>query len=333
MDSDDVTRLYENFPYPSPTADSGPIEDVANGLGFLIQDEDLTGWRVLDVGCGTGHRLLGMALRYPEARFTGVDASAASLVVAREAAKRHGAHNIEYVGGTLPRLSLPCDFDLVVCTGLVHHLPDPEAGIRWLSERLSPNGLLYLWLYHLLGEHDRLLDRELVRLLRPSDSREPGLETVKALGLALSDERYGSHSGTSVASDEVRDVAEADAYLNPIVHAYRFGDVAGLCQGLELEWLAAFSVNNDRGSKFIDLAGFEDDPYLCVQGPELVPPTLRERFAGLDRADQLAAIELVLRPTGFSVAAGRGKALDLCMPALRGNVFATPAQRRLTSPC
>lgn len=321
MDSTDVKRLYEEFPYPSPTAASAPIEDVANGLGFLIEDEDLTDWNVLDVGCGSGHRLLGMALRFPQAHFTGLDASAASLAVARDLAERHGARNIEFVEGLLPELSLPSNFDLVVCTGLVHHLPDPRTGMRWLSERLARDGLLYLWFYHALGEHDRLLDRELVHLLRSPNSPESGLETVRALGLALSEERYGSNS----AAGSARAAADADAYLNPIVNAYRFRDVAELSEGLSLHWTAAFSVNTDGGSKFVDLAGVEDDPYLCVQGQELIPHVLRDRFARLDIGDRLSAIELVVRPTGFSVVSGRGEALDLCTPRLRGNVFATPS--------
>lgn len=329
MDSIEVKRLYEEFPYPLPTAASAPIEDVANGLGFLIEDEDLTEWNVLDVGCGTGHRLLGMALRYPRARFTGVDASAASLAVARDLAERHGVRNIEFVQGMLPQLSLPAHFDLVVCTGLVHHLPDPRAGMRWLTERLARDGLLYLWFYHVLGEHDRLLNRELVQLLRPHATPQSGLETVRALGLTLSQERYGTHSAadSEPGSESWRQAAEADAYLNPIVHAYRLRDVAALSDGLSLHWAAAFSLNAEGSSRFVDLEGAEGDPYLCVQGPELLPPSLRDQFARLDNADRLAAIELALRPTGFTVAAGRGHALDLCAPRLRGNVFATPSPR------
>ncbi|MBY6307690.1 class I SAM-dependent methyltransferase [Streptomyces clavuligerus] len=326
MDSADVKLLYEEFPYPSPTAESALIEDVANGLGFLVEDGELDGWKVLDVGCGTGHRLLGMALRYPRAHFTGVDGSAASLAVARRLAERHGARNVRFVEGLLPQLDLPTDHDLVVCTGLVHHLPDPRAGMRWLSDRLGPDGLLYLWLYHALGEHQRLLDRELVRLLRPDDSRGSGLETVRALGLTLAEERYGTGSAAGTERDEVRAVAEADAYLHPVVHAYRFRDVAALCDGLPLDWAAAFGVNTDGGSRFIDLANVEDDPYLCCQGPELVPPALRDRFARLDALGRLTAIELALRPTGLSVAAGRGRALDLCAPRLHGNVFAAPSR-------
>ncbi|WEV29236.1 class I SAM-dependent methyltransferase [Streptomyces sp. 71268] len=324
----EVRRLYERFPYPSPTAESGLLHDVANAMGFLLADGRLGERRVLDAGCGTGHRLVALAKGHPEARFVGVDASAASLAVARALADRHGVRNVEFRQGLVPGLTLPETFDLVVCTGLVHHLPDPRAGLRWLVERLADDGLLYLWLYHALGEHDRLLDRELVRLLDDASGTGSGLETVRALGLTLAEGRYGANS-ESAATAETRHVIDADAYLHPVVHAWRFGDLPGLLAGLDLDWVSAFSVNYEGGSRFVDLAGLEDDPYLCVTGAESLPYELADRLTGLSNPRQLQVLELRLRPTGFSLAAGRGDSLRQCAPRVAGSRF---LDRRTTAP-
>jgi SAM-dependent methyltransferase len=92
-----VSQLYEIFPYPSPEIDAALIEDVANGLGLLLCDREWRQRQVLDVGCGTGHRLVALAQRYPQARFLGVDASSNSLDVARRIAEVHDVPNVESV--------------------------------------------------------------------------------------------------------------------------------------------------------------------------------------------------------------------------------------------
>ncbi|MFT2019317.1 class I SAM-dependent methyltransferase [Streptomyces sp. 796.1] len=316
----DVRSLYERFPYPSPDAESGLIHDVSNAMGFLLADGRLGTRRVLDAGCGTGHRLVALAKSHPQAHFVGVDASEASLAVARELADRHGVGNIDFRQGLVPGLDLADDFDLVVCTGLVHHLPDPRAGLRWLSERLAPDGLLYLWLYHAIGEHDRLLDRELVHALLDEADAGSGLATVRALGLTLAADRYGSTSESAAAGD-IRHVIDADAYLHPVVHAWRFGDLPDLLAGLDLDWVAAFSVNYEGGSKFVDLAAAEDDPYLCVSGAENLPTELAERLRHRAPAHRLRVLELTLRPTGMSLVAGRGNSLHQCVPRVAGSRF------------
>src|SRR5262249_62235213 len=39
------------------------------------------------------------------------------------------------------------DFDLIISTGVLHHLADPEAGLRALRSVLRPKGAMYLMLY------------------------------------------------------------------------------------------------------------------------------------------------------------------------------------------
>ena len=38
-------------------------------------------------------------------------------------------------------------FDLIVCTGVLHHLADPDAGLRALRSVLNPKGAMYLMVY------------------------------------------------------------------------------------------------------------------------------------------------------------------------------------------
>src|SRR6185437_9394619 len=108
----DVKALYEQFPYPSPVAGDSPIDDVANGLWPLFGEDSLKGRRILDAGCGTGHRLLGVATQYPDAEVVGVDMTVASLNVARELARKHNVKNVRLEQGNILDLEWLGEFDV-----------------------------------------------------------------------------------------------------------------------------------------------------------------------------------------------------------------------------
>ena len=51
-------------------------------------------------------------------------------------------------------MSLPPDFmnfDLIECSGVLHHLDDPQEGLRHLSGRLATNGVMKVALYSALA--------------------------------------------------------------------------------------------------------------------------------------------------------------------------------------
>lgn len=317
--------LYEAYPYPSPDPGSPLIQDTAFGIACLFEDKMLDGWHVLDLGCGTGHRLIPLALQYPGAQFTGVDASEHSLTVARSLADRHGADNVGFVRGSVPDIALDTRFDLVVSTGVLHHLPEPRTGLAWAVDHLAEDGLLYLWFYGALGEHDRMLERELVHLLARHPGEPPDMDTVHALGLRLSGTRYGVTADGASGSTSAQAVVDADAYLNPVVSAMTFADVFDMCVGLELGWVAAFGVNVEEGSKLVDFGALDPNSVLTVRADDLFDHAeLRTRYAALSTSDRARVLELCLRPTGITVVAGRGNALADCAPRIAANVLGKP---------
>jgi SAM-dependent methyltransferase len=107
------------------------------------------GDRVLDLGCGPANQLVQMARLNPEARFTGLDASAGMLDQARETIRRCRVGNVEFACGDMTNLAGFADasFDCVVSTMALHHLPDQAAlanTMRAVRRVLKPDGGLYL---------------------------------------------------------------------------------------------------------------------------------------------------------------------------------------------
>lgn len=317
----DVRALYERYPYPSPLAVGQPILDTAIALDFVVKD--LAGKKVLDAGCGTGHRLVGMACRLPETSFTGLDFSARSLMIAEDLAREQGCRNVRFVHGEIGGDSLGEQFDVVISTGVVHHLADPRSGVDWLIEHTGRDGLIYTWYYHPYGEHGRLLDRRLVQLI--AEHSETGLDDslIADLGLSPAAGNYGTATSQAGADAVVQAVADADAYLNPIVHTFRFTEAAEFFNG-KCDWAIVNGVNWKGMSRIIDPPEWVGGSYVSLSLSDLFPvERVQKIFKGLAARDQLECIELRTRPTGFTLVAGRKDSLDNCSERIsRGVEFA-----------
>ncbi|GGC83360.1 hypothetical protein GCM10011512_07660 [Tersicoccus solisilvae] len=119
--------------------------------GYLT---DVVGWlpvatpprRILDLGTGTGGGAFALLDRFPDASVTAVDVSAAYLQRVREKAEARGlGERVRTVqadlDGDWPDLGTP---DLVWSSAAIHHLADPDRGLRAIRDLLTRGGLFAL---------------------------------------------------------------------------------------------------------------------------------------------------------------------------------------------
>ena len=101
------------------------------------------GVRVADLGCGVGLVTALLAeLVGPGGQVVGLDASAAQLTQARERLPQGGT-NVRFVEASATDTGLPpASFDLVDCSFLLLHLPEPERALCEMGALLKPNGIL-----------------------------------------------------------------------------------------------------------------------------------------------------------------------------------------------
>jgi SAM-dependent methyltransferase len=119
--------------------------------------------RILVAGCGTGQNAIVTALRFAGASVLAIDFSSASLGYAQRKTNELGLKNIEYRRADLLALGGYAErFDLIECSGVLHHLEDPAEGLRILAALRKPGGLMRVGLYSQLGRRQILRARELI---------------------------------------------------------------------------------------------------------------------------------------------------------------------------
>lgn len=100
---------------------------------------------VIDYGCGTGTALPRLLEHFSPERVLGLDISAASLEVARQANRHQARIELSTIKERPPATYPPAE--LVYTSGVFHHIPPPErpAALADIRARLQPGGLLAFW--------------------------------------------------------------------------------------------------------------------------------------------------------------------------------------------
>ena len=153
---DDVSRavrgMYEENPYPRWTLldrDAPlPMSEWLAGDVPAVAKTAVDAPRVLVAGCGTGQDALWIAANVAGSKVLAMDLSLSSLGYAARRARELQIANIEFVHGDILELNqVPEQFDLVVSTGVLHHMRDPQGGLTVLARCLRSGGLMKLGLY------------------------------------------------------------------------------------------------------------------------------------------------------------------------------------------
>jgi len=274
-DMDDTTTrvrdFYEAFSYPSgpPVMRSGFDPRLLLSYGALERD-GARPIHVLDAGCGRGMGLVAAASMQPDVRFLGVDVNRVGLRELEHEARRRELANVSTAELDLMTLegltTPPGGFDVIHCSGVVHHLTNPEQGLARLAGRLAPHGVLSLMVYSKRGrEHIDPIARALSALTAPDEPLEERLRLARQLVESMA--RQGEDDMWCRARD-VDDVEFVDRYLHPQATSY---DIESLWKLLEASGL--------KFLRWVHQADWETAAELS-SGP------VRERFESLPPREQ-----------------------------------------------
>jgi ubiquinone/menaquinone biosynthesis C-methylase UbiE len=126
----------------------------------------------LDVGCGTGRWSVLVAPRVQHLHL--LDPSAEALDVAKQ--NLRDMNNVSYHLHSVATIPLPSQsLDFAFSLGVLHHVPDTEAALAAIADKLKPNAPFLIYLYYALDNRPiwyRLLWR-ITDVMRFAVSRLP----------------------------------------------------------------------------------------------------------------------------------------------------------------
>ncbi len=251
-----VARLYDTYPFPpDPILDEPPPGynwrwswPAAYGFctGGLLPAN--TTPRILDAGCGSGVSTEYLAHLNPSADILAIDISAGTLEVARERIRRSrppSDRTIEFRHLSLFDLhTVPGEFDLINCVGVLHHTADPVAAIRAIAPKLAPGGLFHIFVYADIGRWEIRLMQEAIALLDGRSRTEPAPDLRRAVDLGRkvfaalpSTNRLVRRETERWALENQRDECFADMYVHPHEIDYTIHTLFDLIEASGLEFV------------------------------------------------------------------------------------------------
>ena len=280
--TDEIRRFYERMPYPAPFTTleehrelySNPERRRAQFHLLWPADPLADRQEILVAGCGTS-QAARYALREPASRITAIDISAASLRYTRDLQEKYNLRNLELHQLAVENVrDLGRSFDHIVCTGVLHHLPDPDLGLTCLRDVLRPQGAMQLMVYAPYGRAGIYMMQEYCRLVGVAATPDELRDLASVL-----DALPGDHPLAGVmrsARDFRHPEALADALLHPLDRAYsvpQLYDWLGRCEMAFARWV-------------------QQAPYLPQCGA-VAKTKHAARLASLPEPAQHAALELI----------------------------------------
>ena len=241
-----VEEQYTNWVYPLPVED---MRQAVSG-GYYEYGDPSRYWPkfwprkrgcperldILVAGCGTNQAAY-YAVKNPNWNILGVDLSDSSLAHQEKLKQKHGLSNLTLLKHDLTKVAaLGKDFDFITSTGVLHHLPDPDLGLKALKSVLRKDGVINLMVY---GKSLRLgvyVMQEFFKVLG-FEQTQKDVDLVRVLLESLPEDHIVRRY-TKVATDLNYDAGIVDTFLHPQDTAYYAGEVFDFAKRAGLEFYA-----------------------------------------------------------------------------------------------
>jgi len=242
---DALTAQYESFIYPQPIPDlaayaaaGGHDYSDPSRIRCKLWPVDIAPaqLRILVAGCGANQAAI-LARANPDCSVVGIDLSTKALENQNRLKQLHALLNLEVRELALEDAGqLVGQFDLIVSTGVLHHLESPERGIEALRGVLAPHGVMSLMVYGLHRRQGLYLVQEALRTLGVGPDTA-SLHTARRIVDDLP-EWHDAQRYIRAAPDLGYDGGFVDTFLNVRDRAYSVPGVMSLIKGAGLQFQA-----------------------------------------------------------------------------------------------
>lgn len=248
--ADPIREFYTNHPFPPPVEslerarERWKDENARAEFHLLWPGKEYRAeMDILVAGCGTWQSAR-FAITHPEARVVGIDVSTTSIKYTESLKQKHNLTNLETRQLALENVAdLDRQFDMIVCTGVLHHLVDPDVGLRALRSVLKQDGALNVMVYAPYGRAGVYMLQEYCRKLGIGTSAQEISDLMMVLKRLPEHHPLLSSQGGSREFPNAD--ALADAVLNPRERAYSVPQLFDFIERNDLKhgrwyWQAAY---------------------------------------------------------------------------------------------
>ena len=162
-----VRDFYSHAPFPGyrpgDSLEALRLRAEKSEFARLLDSAIAPDARILEIGCGTGQ--MSLYLARGARRVVGADLTRASLLLGAAAARNFAVDGVQFIETDLHRPGLRAGaFDVVYCSGVLHHTGDPRRAFAKLVPLVRPGGMLVIGLYNAFARIPLRLRRAVARL-------------------------------------------------------------------------------------------------------------------------------------------------------------------------
>lgn len=268
-----------NFVYPSDGRMAATM--LAQAVGDFDHARLSIRPRIWIAGCGT-NQATQLALDYPLAHITASDLSASSLELCRRTLDSMGMRNVVLRQESINDADYDAEFDIVVCTGVIHHNADPQACLARVAKALKPTGIAEVMVYNTFHRAMCVAFQESLRIIAAGDdlSWPERLALARRVGESLPAETPAAVHYASMRDDP--DSRIADALMQPVERSYTVDSFYDLCHSAGMEPITYLVSEWDKARhRFAWNIPFDD-------------PAIRARYRALPDRDRWQMCNLML---------------------------------------
>ena len=279
----EVREHYENYPYPLKNPEDEktrlliPVFEALSRLNYYCYSgkRDFTKpFRALVAGGGTGDSIIALAEQFNghPAELVYLDMTKASMQVAQECLRIRELNNVTWIHDSIlniPKLGLG-QFDYINCSGVLHHLADPNEGLRILTDSLKDDGAMGIMVYAKYGRMAVYQMQETLRLInRDEPNLQKRVDNTRALLNRLPSTNWFFNSPNAIINETFTDIGIFDLLLHSQDRAYSVPELYDYVEGAGLNILAMFSDDHKISNNLYNPLSYLSDPALVEQVKKL----------------------------------------------------------------
>ena len=300
-----VKEMYLKYPYPSPSREVSETNELVNLLKIfeIENNKKIEKLKILDAGSGSGHRIINVAKYFKNCNFIGIDISENSLLIANELKNKEKIENIQFLQKNILDDDIGIEkFDTILCMGVLHHLSDANKGLKILSKMLNKDGMIFLYLYGILGGHKRMLNKELISIMLGKDKTnyEEGIKIIRDMGLNKFD--YGWNLKCENIEEENSLIVDSLLHANETL--YDSITIHDLFKKSGLFGYVIFGISVNTNGLLFDVESENNEKLPIPQtniSKKLNSKLVLEKYELKSIREKYRILELLYEPNGYTI--------------------------------